>query len=89
MSITKTLKVISDPVRRNILELLKDGQMSIAEKFDLTNAAVSYHLSQLKQAGLILENKQKNFIYYELNLSVFEDIRGWIQSLGGNENEKA
>ena len=61
----------------------------IAEKFDLTNATVSYHLSQLKQAGLILENKQKNFIYYELNLSVFEDIRGWIQSLGGNENEKA
>ena len=53
------------------------------------NATVSYYLSQLKQAGLILENKQKNFIYYELNLSVFEDIRGWIQSLGGNENEKA
>ena len=61
----------------------------IAEKFDLTNATVSYHLSQLKQAGLILENKQKNFIYYELNLSVFEDIMGWIQSLGGNKNEKA
>ena len=61
----------------------------IAEKFDLMNATVSYYLSQLKQAGLILENKQKNFIYYELNLSVFEDIRGWIQSLGGNENEKA
>ena len=61
----------------------------IAEKFDLTNATVSYHLSQLKQVGLILENKQKNFIYYELNLSVFEDIMVWIQSLGGNENEKA
>ncbi len=61
----------------------------IAEKFDLMNATVSYHLSQLKQAGLILENKQKNFIYYELNLSVFEDIMGWIQSLGGNKNEKA
>ncbi len=61
----------------------------IAEKFDLTNATVSYHLSQLKQAGLILENKQKNFIYYELNRSVFEDIMVWIQSLGGNKNEKA
>ena len=61
----------------------------IAEKFDLMNATVSYHLSQLKQAGLILEYKQKNFIYYELNLSVFEDIMGWIQSLGGNKNEKA
>ena len=61
----------------------------IAEKFDLTNATVSYHLSQLKQVGLILENKQKNFIYYELNRSVFEDTMVWIQSLGGNENEKA
>jgi DNA-binding transcriptional ArsR family regulator len=91
MGITETLKAISDPVRRNILELLKDGTMSagdIAEKFDLTNATVSYHLSQLKKASLIVENKQKNFIYYELNLSVFEDILVWIHQLGGNENEK-
>lgn len=91
MGITETLKAISDPVRRNILELLKDGTMSagsIAEKFDLTNATVSYHLSQLKKADLIVENRQKNFIYYELNLSVFEDILVWINQLGGNINEK-
>ncbi|MEG0176699.1 autorepressor SdpR family transcription factor [Anaerorhabdus sp.] len=86
MSINDTLKAISDPIRRNILELLKNGKMSagdIAEKFDLTNATVSYHLSQLKKAGLVNEEKQKNFIYYEINLSVFEDILMWIQQLGG------
>ncbi|WP_027631946.1 autorepressor SdpR family transcription factor [Clostridium hydrogeniformans] len=92
MGLTETLKAISDPVRRNILELLRNGKMSagdIAEKFDLTNATVSYHLSQLKKAGLVTENKHKNFIYYELNLSVFEDILVWIQQLGGKGNEKS
>ncbi|MEA4873857.1 autorepressor SdpR family transcription factor [Anaerorhabdus sp.] len=90
MGINDTLKAISDPIRRNILELLKNGKMSageIAEKFDLTNATVSYHLSQLKKAGLVNEEKQKNFIYYEINLSVFEDILMWIQQLGGYKDE--
>ncbi|WP_346046489.1 autorepressor SdpR family transcription factor [Paraclostridium tenue] len=88
---TETLKAISDPVRRSILELLKEGRMSagdIAQKFDLTNATVSYHLSQLKKADLIIVHKEKNFIYYELNLSVFEEILVWIHQLGGNVNEK-
>ncbi|MEG0076582.1 autorepressor SdpR family transcription factor [Anaerorhabdus sp.] len=88
MGINDTLKAISDPIRRDILELLKDGRMSagdIAERFDLTGATVSYHLSILKKAKLIIEEKQKNFIYYELNLSVFEDILVWIQQLGGNQ----
>lgn len=88
MGINDTLKAISDPIRRDILELLKNGKMSageIAEKFDLTGATVSYHLSILKKAKLIIEEKQKNFIYYELNLSVFEDILVWIQQLGGNQ----
>lgn len=91
MGITETLKAISDPVRRSILELLKEGRMSagdIAQKFDLTNATVSYHLSQLRKADLIIVNKEKNFIYYELNISVFEDILVWIHQLGGNVNEK-
>jgi DNA-binding transcriptional ArsR family regulator len=91
MGITETLKAISDPVRRSILELLKEGRMSagdIAKKFDLTNATVSYHLSQLRKADLIIVNKEKNFIYYELNISVFEDILVWIHQLGGNLNEK-
>lgn len=88
MGINDTLKAISDPIRRDILELLKDGRMSagdIAERFALTGATVSYHLSILKKAKLIIEEKQKNFIYYELNLSVFEDILVWIQQLGGNQ----
>lgn len=84
---SETLKAISDPVRRQILEMLKGGDLSagdIAERIDLTNATVSYHLSQLQKAGLIEKRKEKNFIYYELNLSVFEDVLVWIQRLGGN-----
>ncbi|MDF0479046.1 autorepressor SdpR family transcription factor [Vagococcus sp. PNs007] len=87
MGMSETLKAISDPVRRQILEMLKGGDLSagdIAERIDLTNATVSYHLSQLQKAGLIEKRKEKNFIYYELNLSVFEDVLVWIQRLGGN-----
>lgn len=85
MSMSDTLKAISDPIRRNILEMLKTERKSageIAEQFDLTKATVSYHLSQLKKADLIVETKYKNFIYYELNVSVFEEVLLWIQSLG-------
>lgn len=91
MGMSETLKAISDPVRRDILEMLKLGKKSageIAEKFNLTNATVSYHLSQLKKADLISESKYKNFIYYELNTSVFEDVLTWIYKLGGTKNEK-
>lgn len=91
MGMSETLKAISDPVRRDILEMLKQEKKSageIAEKFNLTNATVSYHLSQLKKADLILEDKFKNFIYYELNTSVFEDVLAWIYGLGGKKNEK-
>ena len=66
----------------------KKSAGEIAEKFNLTNATVSYHLSQLKKADLILEDKFKNFIYYELNTSVFEDVLAWIYGLGGKKNEK-
>lgn len=91
MGMSETLKAISDPVRRDILEMLKQGKKSageIAEKFNLTGATVSYHLSQLKKADLITESKYKNFIYYELNASVFEEVLVWIYGLGGKENEK-
>ena len=87
MGINETLKAISDPVRRDILIMLKAGKMSageIAEKFNLTGATVSYHLSKLKSADLVAEQKYKNFIYYELNTSVFEEVLTWIYSLGGN-----
>jgi len=86
MSMNETLKAISDPVRRDILAMLKSGKKSageIAEQFNLTNATVSYHLAKLKSADLIAEEKYKNFIYYELNASVFEEIVTWIYNLGG------
>lgn len=91
MALSDTFKAISDPVRREILEMLKNEKKSageIAEKFNLTNATVSYHLSQLKKADLITETREKNYIFYELNVSVFEDMLVWIYKLGGNKNEK-
>ena len=91
LGMSETLKAISDPVRREILELLKDGRKTageISNSFNLTGATVSYHLSNLKKADLITETKQKNFIFYELNSSVFEDVLVWIYKLGGNKNGK-
>ena len=88
MSLAKTFKALSDPVRREILQLLRNGRLSagdIASKFDMTGATVSYHLSQLKKAELISEERVKNFIYYELNTSVFEEIMLWLQDFRGGE----
>ena len=91
LGMSETLKAISDPVRREIIELLKDGRKTageISNSFNLTGATVSYHLSNLKKANLITETKQKNFIFYELNSSIFEDVLVWIYKLGGNKNGK-
>ena len=91
MALSDTFKAISDPVRRDILELIRYEKKSageIASHFNLTNATVSYHLKELKKAELILESKYKNFIYYELNISVFEEVLIWIKSLGGNYEKK-
>ena len=88
MGINETLKAVSDPVRRDILQMLKGGRKSageIAEQFNLTGATVSYHLAKLKNADLIAEQKYKNYIYYELNASVFEEVLAWIYSLGGKK----
>lgn len=88
MGINETLKAISDPVRRDILMMLRSGKKSageIAEQFNLTGATVSYHLAKLKSADLIAEEKYKNFVYYELNTSVFEEVITWIYALGGNK----
>ena len=90
MGISETMKALADPVRREILEILKKGPKSageIAQVFDLTGATVSYHLSQLKKAGLIYEERQKNYIYYHLDATVFEEILVWIAALGGKNNE--
>lgn len=91
MGMSETLKAISDPVRREILEMLKEGKQTageIANNFNLTGATVSYHLSTLKKAGLIVETKYKKYIFYELNISVFEEVLIWIKGLGENLNEK-
>ena len=91
MGFAETFKALGDPVRREILVMLKSGRMSagdLASKFDLTQASVSYHLSQLKKAELITEEKYKNYIYYELTTSVFEEVVLWLSQFGGNENEK-
>jgi len=88
MGMNETLKALADPVRRDILSMLRDGKKSageIAEQFNLTGATVSYHLAKLKSADLIAEEKYKNFIYYELNASVFEEILTWIYMLGGKK----
>lgn len=81
-----TFKALSDPVRREILNLLKESSMSagdIAKQFDLTQASVAYHLSILKKADLIRENKQKNFIFYELNASVFQEMMLYLKQFTG------
>ena len=85
MSFAETFKALSDPVRREILELLKAGRLSgdIASNFDMTQATVSYHLKVLKKADLISETREKNFIYYELNLTVLEEIMMWLSELKG------
>lgn len=81
-----TFKALSDPIRREILNLLKENSMSagdIANKFDMTQATISYHLSILKKADLIRENKKKNFIFYELNASVFQEMMLYLKQFTG------
>lgn len=91
MGFAETFKALSDPVRRDILEMLKKGRMSagdIASNFDMTGATISYHLNILKKAELIRENKQKNFIFYELNTSVVEEVMLWLSGLKETNNSK-
>ena len=84
MGFADTFKALSDPIRREILEMLKKRRMSAGEigsQFDMTVATISYHLSILKKAELVKETKQKNFVYYELNTSVVEEIMLWLSEL--------
>lgn len=86
MSLQRTLKALSDPIRREILNLLKAGPMAagdIAARFDVTGAAVSRHLAVLKEAELIRDKRDGKFIFYELNASVLEEIMLWITELKG------
>jgi DNA-binding transcriptional ArsR family regulator len=90
MSLQSTLKALSDPIRREILEMLKGGRMSagdIVSKFDVTGASISRHLSVLKEADLIRDKREGKFIYYEINTSVLEDIMLFISGLKGEKND--
>lgn len=88
MGIQNTMKALSDPIRREILELLKSGRLSageIGEKFPVSGAAVSKHLSVLKEADLIRDAREGKFIFYELNTSVLEEVMLWLAGLKGEE----
>lgn len=90
MGFAETFKALSDPVRREILTILKDGRMSAGEigsHFDMTGATISYHLSILKESGLIFETKEKNYIYYTLNTSVVEEVMLWLSELKGGSSD--
>jgi len=90
MGLNETMKALADPVRRDILQMLRSGRKSageIGEHFNLTGATVSYHLAKLKSADLIAEEKYKNYIYYSLNASVFEELLAWIYGFGNGKSE--
>lgn len=91
MTFADTFKALSHPVRREILNLLKNNRMSageIAGQFEMTAATISHHLSILKKAELIMETREKNYIYYDLNASVLEEIMVWFADLRGSNDEK-
>ena len=90
MPLQNTLKALADPVRREILNLLKKGRMAageITDHFSITGAAISRHLSVLKDADLIRDQREGKFIYYEINTSVLEDVMLWITELKGEKND--
>ena len=87
MGIQNTMRALADPIRREILSLLKGGRMSagdIVEHFDVTGASISRHLSVLKEADLIRDAREGKFIYYELSVSVLEEILLWVSNLKGD-----
>ncbi len=91
MGLQQTMKALADPIRREILNLLKGGRMSageIGDHFPVTAASISRHLSVLKDADLVRDTREGQFIYYELNASVLEEIMLWMSDLkGDNEND--
>ncbi|NCB62318.1 MAG: ArsR family transcriptional regulator [Clostridia bacterium] len=91
MGFQETFRALSDPTRRKILDILKNGAKTagdIGSRFDMTGATVSHHLSVLKEAGLVSDDKRGKYIFYELNMSVLDEITGWVAGLkGGSGNE--
>ncbi len=91
MKFQRTFKALSDLTRREILNLLKEGPLTageIAGHFKISGATVSHHLSILKEAGLILDDRQGKYIYYELNMSVVDELLGWISALKGEDQNE-
>lgn len=91
MSFQKTFQALSDPTRRAILDVLKGGAKTAGEigaRFEMTGATISHHLSVLKEAGLVSDERQGKFIYYELNLSVLDEITGWVAGLKGDKRDE-
>lgn len=86
MGFAETFKALSDPARREMLLLLRGGRLSAGEigsHFEMTGATVSYHLGVLKKADLVFETREKNYVYYELNTSVVEEVMLWLSKLKG------
>lgn len=91
MSLQTTLKALADPIRRDILNLLKGGRLSageISSHFSVTGASISRHLNVLKEADLIRDRREGKYIYYELNASVLEEVMLWLTTLKGETNHK-
>ena len=92
MGFQETFKAISDPTRRENLHQHRDGAKTAGEigsQFDMTGATISHHLSVLREAGLISDDRRGKYIYYELNLSVLDEITGWIAGLKGDRSDEA
>lgn len=92
MGFAETFKALSDPARREILMLLRGGRLCASEigrHFDMTGATISYHLGILKKADLVFETREKNFIYYDLNTSVVEEVMLWLSELKGEHHDQA
>lgn len=91
MGFAETFKALSEPARREILMMLREKPLSageIAGHFEMTGATISYHLNILKKADLVTETREKNFIYYDLNVSVVEEVMLWLSELRGGEGHE-
>ena len=91
MGFQQTFEALSDDNRRKILHLLRNGPMTageIGEQFQVSGATISHHLSILKEAGLILDDRHGKYIYYELNMSVVDELLEWVSALKGENHDK-
>ncbi|MBQ3501363.1 MAG: winged helix-turn-helix transcriptional regulator [Oscillospiraceae bacterium] len=91
MAINEVLSALADETRRTVLQKLREGKINsgdLAKSVGLSPQALSYHLAKLRKSGLIYETKEKNFIYYELNLTVLDEALVWISTLKGDKNDE-